>query len=279
MCTGVAFYLAVAGDVSVEPKPPGEHGKPDESHDSELLGGLDVMGEDDHVSHGVLHGDGVVEAVDFLGDAFDDEPLGSDAEAPKLHCPPLEAMLAPATPDAADSPAVAADVSLCDPPAAPLSPPGPAPLPEESPNLDGDAELVKLPVLAFSEPAFFPIFWWHPNGSKLVLYQSGTIEATCGNKECHGWGMPCNTYTEATKGKPTKNEAPAGSPHVFLDAFSVELKTKNDHAKHRPSVERRANAREEFKRLAHTDCLLMAILKAERPLRDGEPEESVEFPT
>jgi hypothetical protein len=41
----------------------------------------------------------------------------------------------------------------------------------------------------------------------------------------------------------------------ILDAFSVELKTKDDHAKHRPSVERRANAREEFKRLANTDCL------------------------
>ena len=50
----------------MEPTPPGEHGKPAESHDSDFLGGLDVMGEDDHISpemHGLLHGDGVVEAL------------------------------------------------------------------------------------------------------------------------------------------------------------------------------------------------------------------------
>ena len=53
----------------MEPTPPGEHGKPAESHDSDFLGGLDVMGEDDHISpemHGLLHGDGVVEAFGFL---------------------------------------------------------------------------------------------------------------------------------------------------------------------------------------------------------------------
>ena len=109
------------------------------------------MGEDDHIGpemHGALHFDGVVDAVDFLDSAID-EALGPADETPTLFCPPLE-FLHPVTPEySPDSflDEAAADASLPDPPAALPSSPCPAPQPEALPNLEGDAEIVKLPVV------------------------------------------------------------------------------------------------------------------------------------
>ena len=94
--------------------------------------------------------------------------------------------------------------------------------------------------------------------------------------------MPCNTHTETTERKAINQQALARSPTVFfaafiLDAFSSEIKTKDDHASYRPSHKRRVEAREEFKRIAREDCLLWALLQAERGLRPDEPEEPIEL--
>ena len=48
----------------------------------------------------------------------------------------------------------AADALLSDTPAALPSSPGPALPPEALPNVEGDADFAKLPVVEFSEPTF-----------------------------------------------------------------------------------------------------------------------------
>ena len=243
----------------------------------------------------VIDDDAVAAFVDELRDAAEaGDPLPSPSLAVEVEpCPFTPLLGGGETPPAApleEEHLVFSPADVVPPlfPAGPFPVPvgvpdalGPAvvpPLPHDGMLIDG---VPKLPIVEFEEPCFSQFF----GGTRMAPKSHCICQGPSRSRVATGSATDAAVSQEHGSHRGAKKEtAPEqGRPFGYiaawvLDAFCKEFKNKGEHFAYCPSLRRRVRAREEFKRLASDDVLLRTLMKAERPLGAGEPEEPNEYP-
>ena len=129
-----------------------------------------------------------------------------------------------------------------------------------------------------TEPNHFPVIYVSHNSAKLTLYRSGTMEAVCGDRTRHGAFCRFTRTRNAPSPTYLLRRPFQGRPMGLFACFWLlsecqDIQTADDHLNFYVDFRTRRRARRIFKIRALTCPSLMSLLRAERPVRDGEHEE------